>query len=195
MPFSTEPLVERCFRLDSYLRQGPVIEIGTDASPWGIGGWLSVDGFITHYFACSISPEDEKIFSVAAGIPEGQQLWDCLAVLIGIDIWCSAWKHERVCLKVRGDNVGALTLLIKMRPSSPALAIVARELALRLVEMSFPPDAVHTPGVSHVIADRLSRVFSPAGDGVVSSSIHPSLASAVLTPVPLRDRSWYRALA
>ena len=79
-------------------------------------------------------------------------------------------------LTVKSDNVAALTLLTKMRPSaahddtgnrilSATMAVVARELALRLVHLSFPPDAVHTPGVGHIIADRLMRVHSPDGSG------------------------------
>ncbi len=51
--------IERYFRLDAYLRQGPTIEIGTDASPWGLGGWLSRDGVITHFFASPITAEDQ----------------------------------------------------------------------------------------------------------------------------------------
>ena len=61
-------------------------------------------------------------------------------------------------MKFRGDNVAALVLLIKMRPKTgadgtPKMAIIACELALRLVDLSFPPDAEHTPGVSHKFAD------------------------------------------
>ena len=96
---------------------------------------------------------------------------------------------------MRGDNVGALTLLLKMRPATPSLAIVVRELALRLIELSFPPDAVHTPGVSHVIADTLSRIYAPKGDGCVGPHLHPALKDAVHTPVLVRRRSWYRALS
>jgi hypothetical protein len=187
--------IERFFRLDAYLRQGPTIEIGTDASPWGLGGWLSRDGVITHFFASPITTEDQEIYSMASGTPEGQQLWECLAVLVAVDAWTKLWQEERIVLKVRGDNVGALTLLIKMRPSSPALAIVARELALRLIELSFPPDAVHTPGVAHVIADKLSRIYAPGGGGKASSSLHPALHDAVETQLPVRNRSWYKALA
>ena len=115
--------------------------------------------------------------------------------MVAIDVWTTQWQQDRIVLKVRGDNVGALTLLIKMRPATPALAIVARELALRLVELSFPPDAVHTPGVAHVIADRLSRVFAPGGAGSVSKDLHPALKCAVPSPIPARDRRWYRALS
>ena len=84
-------------------------------------------------------------------------------------------------------------MCIKMRPANATMAIVARELALRLAELSFPPDAVHTPGVAHVLADRLSRVFAPKGSGVADNSIHPALVNTVRTTVPTRDASWYRA--
>ena len=80
-----------------------------------------------------------------------------------------------------------------MRPATATIAIVARELALRLAELSFPPDAVHTPGVAHVLADRLSRVHAPDGSGIVDKTIHPALAHAELTTVPDRDDSWYSA--
>ena len=38
--FFTEPgkPVERFYRLDAYLRTGTIVEIGTDASPYGMGG-------------------------------------------------------------------------------------------------------------------------------------------------------------
>jgi hypothetical protein len=156
---------------------------------------LSIDDTITHYFSCPVTPDDASIFDHEIGSSTGQQVWECLAVLIGVSIWSDQWRHDRINLRVRGDNVGALTLLIKLRPSSTALAIVARELALHLVEVSFPPEAVHTPGVSHVIADKLSRVYAPGGSQVVSSCIHPALANAVHTQVPERPRSWYRTLS
>ena len=133
------------------------------------------------------------MFGIPIGTAVGQQLWECLAVLVAVDIWTHLWKQSRIILKVWGDNVGALTLVVKMRPPTPTIAIVARELALRLVELSFPPDAEHTPGVAHVIADRLSRVHAPGGSGVVDSSIHPALANAQRTDTPKRSPDWYRA--
>ena len=124
----------------------------------------------------------------------GQQLWVCLAILVAIDMWAKEWSQSRVVLKIRGDNVGALFLVIKMRPANAKQAIIARELALRLVELSFPPDAVHTPGIAHVAADALSRVYAPKGSGIVSNKIHPALKLATETPAPIRNESWYRAL-
>ena len=56
-------------------------------------------------------------------------------MLVAVDLWVSYWILKRVILKVEGDNVSALVLLIKMRPKtgvdgSPKLAVIARELAL-----------------------------------------------------------------
>ena len=187
--------IERFFSTESYNRTGPVVEIGTDASPWGMGGWLSINGCITKFFACKLSDDDSRIFKEDLnGSCTGQQLWECLAILVAIDIWACEWSQSRVVLEVRGDNVGALMLLIKMRPSNPKQAIIARELALRLVELSFPPDAVHTPGIAHVIADELSRVYAPKGAGIVTNTIHPALEQATQTLVPKRNEAWYRAI-
>ena len=35
---------------------GTVVEIGTDASPWGMGGWRTIDGRLTHFFSSPITP-------------------------------------------------------------------------------------------------------------------------------------------
>ena len=110
---------------------------------------------------------------------------------------------ERVVLSVKSDNVSALTLLTKMRPSAAhdelgnrvpntTMAVVARELAIRLVHMSFPPDAVHTPGVGHIIADRLSRAFSPTAEPCELRHLHPALLHAAEDTAPLRLAQWYR---
>ena len=103
----------------------------------------------------------------------------------------------------KSDNVSALTLLTKMRPSAAhdeqgnrvpntTMAVVARELAMRLVHMSFPPDAVHTPGVGHLISDRLSRVFSPTSEPGELRHLHPALLHANEDRPPLRTTDWYR---
>ena len=111
--FFTEPgkPVERFYRLDAYLRTGTSVEIGTDASPFGMGGWLMIDGVITHFFSCPISDADVEIYDMPRGTADGQQLWECLAILIAVDIWTSHWSQSRIILKVKADNVGALTLL------------------------------------------------------------------------------------
>ena len=113
-------------------------------------------------------------------------------MLTAIDLWSSTWKQRRIVLKITGDNGTALTLVTKMRPPSPELAIIARELALRLVELSFPPDAQHTPGVGHIFADALSRVYSPTGAGVLTPDLHPAMQTAQEAIAPDRDAQFHR---
>ena len=78
--------IERCFRVDSYLRTGTLVEIGTDASPCGMGGWLSMNGNITHFLACPLTADDACIYDTVLGIADSHQLWECLAVLVAVDI-------------------------------------------------------------------------------------------------------------
>ena len=89
-----------------------------------------------------------------------------------------------------------------MRPktgdgSAPKLAIVARELALRLVTLSFPPDAEHTPGVSHKFADMLSRVTAPIENdgqlnGILPPDAHPAMRHSARVETPPREAEWYK---
>lgn len=189
--------IERYFSVAAFNRVGTLVEIGTDASPWGLGGWLSIDGTITHYFSSRVDKFDVDKFKYQIGDANGQQLWEALAALVAIDLWSEQWLTDRVVLKVRSDNVSAFTLLTTMRPPpakdddghrvpNTTMAIVARELAMRLVNLSFPPDAEHAPGTGHIIADKLSRVHAPSGNGIVSSDLHPALVNAQVTIAPER---------
>ena len=90
--------------------------------------------------------------------------------------------------------MGTLMLLLKMRLGCAKMASIARELAVRLVQLSFPPDAVHTLGFAHAVADKLSRVFAPGGSGRVDNQIPPALEQAVETKAPSRNKAWYLVL-
>ena len=85
-------------------------------------------------------------------------------------------------------------MVLKMRPRTQLMAIVAREIALHLVHYSFLPAVYHTPGVSHVIADKLSRIFDPSMPEARDILQHPALANAELTEMPVRTPDYYRAL-
>ena len=185
--------LRRQFSLAEFMGVGPQLEMGTDTSPWGLGGWMAIDGTITRYFSCPVSEDDLTIFSIERGSCEGQQTLEGLAILVALRLWSDVDSSRKFVLQVRGDNVGALALLLKMRPSSPQQAIIARELALHIVNYSFPPRVVHTPGISHVIADKLSRVHD--SDTVPNNILsHHALVTATRTEVPCRDRTWYRTL-
>ena len=106
-------------------------------------------------------------------------------------MWKKFISDRRACLSVRGDNVGALMLVCRMRPATAKQAIIACEIALEFAESAFIPDVTHTPGISNVIADALSRVNAPGYDTTVA---HASLANSSPRTPQERVRQWYRAL-
>ena len=85
-------------------------------------------------------------------------------------------------------------MVLKMRPKTDKMAIIAREIALCLVHYSFLPAVYHTPGVAHVIADALSRIYDPSKPEARDILHHPALAQAALTEMPVRTPEYYRAL-
>ena len=189
------PGLVRKFYLADFQGHGEHIEIGSDASPWGLGAWLAINHVIVNYFYCGIDDFDVVLYNLVLGACEGQQTLECLAILVALRAWIPSTEH-RVQLSpvVRGDNLAALSLVLKMRPRTDHMAIIGREIALHLVHYSFLPAVYHTPGVSHVIADSLSRVYDPSKPEAIEILHHPALSTACRTEVPVRTPSYYRAL-
>ena len=44
-----------------------------DASPWGLGAWLLLNGRIVAWLSSALSAEDEAVFGHAIGESAGQQ--------------------------------------------------------------------------------------------------------------------------
>lgn len=59
----------------------------TDASPWGLGGYLLVYTTPLAYFTSAITELDERMLRVEVGRPEGQQVLEALAVLVALKLW------------------------------------------------------------------------------------------------------------
>ena len=81
------PSVQRYFSVEAFQRTGTVVTISTDASPWGMGGYLTVNGHITHFSASPITQHDINRFKYAIWDAAGQQLWESLAILVAIGLW------------------------------------------------------------------------------------------------------------
>ena len=129
------------------------------------------------------------------GACEGQQTLECLAILIAIRAWIpTTEKRVQLSPVVRGDNVAALSMVLKMRPKTEHMAIIGREIALCLVHYSFLPAVYHTPGIAHVTADALSHIHDPAKPEAIKILQHPSLRGAERTAVPIRTPAYYLAL-
>ena len=86
-----------------------------DASPYGYGGVLVINGVVVAYFADTISRHDVRIMQTEAGKAEGQQTWEALCLLIAMRIWSAHWMTRRSILCVKSDNKAALTLVAKLK--------------------------------------------------------------------------------
>lgn len=99
------------------------------------------------YYTSPVTDEDMTIFDLKRGSCESQKTLEGLAILVALRLWndCSNSQYIRLC--VRGDNVGALILLLKMRPSSGQQAITARELPLVAARVASPVPSITHRGV------------------------------------------------
>ena len=125
------------------------------------------------------------------GDSEGQQIWDALSISVALRLWKKMISDRRARLCIRGDNVGAFMLICRMRPATAKQAIVAREIAFEFAESAFIPDVTHTPGISNIIVDALSRTNAP---GYESTFAHESLSNTSPRTTQERGEHWYRAL-
>ena len=102
--------IVQTYSLDVFMGTGPEVIITWDASPYGMGGTLQVAGRFEEFFAIPISEDDEKHLSTAAGSHEGQKTWEALCELICLRLWRMWWQSSKLRLRLRNDNIGALTL-------------------------------------------------------------------------------------
>ena len=125
----------RTFSLATWSNVAQPILITLDASPWGLGGTIEVQGNIVSFFSSPLSDVDFQILGHTIGEASGQQVWESLSALVALRAWKSYWTKDRTKLLMRGDSVTMLTMVLCLKPSrSPGLGLLARELALDLAE-------------------------------------------------------------
>ncbi len=113
--------------------------------------------------------------------------------MVALKTWRKFWLERRVELTIKGDNVGALTAISKLKSTSAALRICASETALMIAEGTFAPDVVeHIPGVANVIPDLLSRMCEPRLQ--VTRALPLALQEATRSSLDVRDQAFWRTL-
>ena len=183
--------ITRKLYLDAYFNRGRRVQVVSDASPWGLGAVRLVDGVAVSWLSIPIGTNDSRTLQVQTGSSSGQPVWEALTVLIAMRGWLPVWREARTSVAIRTDNITTISMLIKVKGTSPALRRIAKELALDLAEGTYEPDAVeHTPGVQNTVADVLSRRYEPGRQWAVPEILH---AVAEFVP-PARPRSWWRSL-
>ena len=182
--------ISRTFHYDSFYTQLHAVEITADASPWGMGAWLTINGNVVSWFAVDISYIDQWMLGREAGSHEGQQAFEALCLLIAMRSWKRHFLTVRAKLSLRSDNMGALAVMQALKGAGDSLNLVAREVALDLAECTYLPQTFsHLPGVANGVADSLSRRFDPSKQ---PWKIPAMLYNVQELLVPWRPKSWWR---
>jgi hypothetical protein len=182
----------RTFTLAAAFGTVTSVEVTCDASIYGFGGWLAINGRPLQWFSDDICASDEEALGYKGGDPLGQQAFEALCILIACRLWSRLWRDRKVCFKLRSDNMGALTLFSSLKAAPGAMNLIAREYALDAAECAYEPDVVaHLPGVANKVADILSRRRDPKFAGVWAPPEFLQYSERV-TPPP-RSLKWWRA--
>jgi hypothetical protein len=178
--------LRRVWRLEAYLNLGPVVRITWDASPFGIGAFLQVDEVVVAYFAAPLTRLDTEVFGYALGDSAGQQTWEALAPLCALRSWRTFWRHTRVRLAARGDNVGSLHMMMELKIRGDGPTKIARELALELGDGAYAPEVTeHIPGLINIEADALSRRYDPSKGPWQAPAFVAGIEETLLPPRPV----------
>jgi len=182
-------MIERRFELQYFLQSADDLEIVIDASPWGLAAVLVENQQPTEYFSDAIGEVDIKRFGYAIGSPDGQQVWESLAALVALKLWKPTWASRAAKLRLKGDSMTMLSLVVNMRPSSPQLSLIGQELSLVFSNVAFVPImAQHIPGVANVAADALSRWHQPGKPRALPPQLRHARARV---PPPRGDDYFY----
>jgi hypothetical protein len=184
--------LSRTYYLSSYMRKGPQITLELDASPWGLGAVLVVDGYPEAWFASALATEELLLLGLELGESSAQQAVEALVALVALRTWCDRWKNCRATVRVRSDSVSALVLALKLKTKGRAPGIIAREISLDLAMAAYMPHiAEHVPGVHNVVPDILSRKYQPNASYVVPNVLR-GIDETLLQP---RGKEYFRSLA
>jgi hypothetical protein len=169
------------------------MSIITDASPWGLGGILTVGTNIIAYYTSPLTNQDEEIFGHTIGEAHGQQSWESLACYVAVRLWLPLWKGRRIKLEMRSDSVSALNMMLNLRSKGYGSNLIAQEMALLIAAGEFSPDVLaHTPGVCNIIPDHLSRMYIP--DKAQYAGLPAGLGEARRCEPEQRVRGYYKTL-
>ena len=64
-----------------------------DASPYGLGGMLTLNLKPVAWFLDEVTEDDAKHLDIVLGSSSSQQACEALAVLVGLRLWISYWAE------------------------------------------------------------------------------------------------------
>jgi len=135
--------------------------VRTDASPFGMGAVLFQFGWPIAWIALDWSEEDLFFLQAQKGDPAWQAEWELFAVLIAVDTWLANLKGQSTFL-MQTDATAALFAAARLAGRTPAMNVLAVELAVRLESAQVGLAPEHLRGTLNVECDALSRLSQGA---------------------------------
>jgi hypothetical protein len=129
-----------------------------DASPWGGGAVLRINGVAAEYFVCKWSRASAGHLDVVPGISKHQSFWELFTLVLALILWCDAYTSSS--LAVLGDSTSALQDALNLSGRREMVAL-AREVAWRQIRGQWQFRVGHLPAEHNLFADALSRRFAP----------------------------------
>jgi hypothetical protein len=158
-----------------------------DASPWGGGGVLRLDGVPVEFFVMRWSALTAAHLNVVTGLPEFQAFWELLACLVCLILWCDRFDGKSVA--VLGDSTAALSDALNLTGKGHMIAL-AKEISWRQCRSGWRFRVGHLPSEHNLLTDALSRVAAPAQVALP----HRSLSQAVRRKAPDAMSLWRASL-
>ena len=157
----------------------------TDASTFGMGGVLIEGDSPRECFSIPIPGEFILRFKASTGDPRHMALWESLTLLVAARLWLVRFPLGTV-VRVRSDNISALYMVLKCKAKSPALAIVAREIAMDQARSLYQFTSLKRINTKdNIIANSLSRQFEPK-----PAPFPPELGGCRWIPVYIESNFW-----
>ena len=97
------------------------------------------------------------MIEVNNGDPAGQARVETLALAVALRTWAKMLSNSRGRLVVRGDALGVLHDVTKLRARDPILNSFAHTMALTVAPLGCDLRAAHVWSERNVICDQLSR--------------------------------------
>ena len=163
--------------------------LAVDASPWGMGGILVLNGSLHRYFKSDITSHDLSKFRATVGESAWNTVWEALALLIAFRLWLPLFPTN-VVVRCKSDSRAALGAILKLSTASRSLQPIVREIALDMAQGVYNVQLFqHIPGFTNVLPDALSRLSAP---GEAGKPFPSRLQSIQESETPVRDSSFWR---
>lgn len=114
----------------------------TDSSNIGFGGYLGNNWFADQW------PETWQSFHIT--------LKELFPIVLAIEFWADRLQNK--CINFFSDNMAVVCLVNKQTSREPNIMCLVRRLVLQCLKYNILFQATHLPGVTNILADKLSRL-------------------------------------